>query len=195
MKTAIAYYRVSTERQRRSGLGIEAQRTAVSRFATAEGITVLAEYVEAKAERGLTRSTGVRTLPQLSLRPGVPDVRCWSPSSIGYRRTWRSLPDDGSAGHFIIAELGADAVPFMLHRYAALADKERQLISERTRAALAARKAQGARLGNTRNACEAAAGGRGIQAAEADSAAASIMPVVDAIQASAPLAGRTSRMR
>jgi len=44
---------------------------------------------------------------------------------------------------FIVAELGADADPFMLHIYAALAEKERALIAERTRAALAQRKAQG----------------------------------------------------
>jgi DNA invertase Pin-like site-specific DNA recombinase len=42
---------------------------------------------------------------------------------------------------FIVAELGADADPFMLHLYAALAEKERALISARTRAALAAKKA------------------------------------------------------
>jgi DNA invertase Pin-like site-specific DNA recombinase len=57
---------------------------------------------------------------------------------------------------FIVAELGADADPFMLHLYAALAEKERRLISERTRSALAARKAQGAQLGNRSNAAEAA---------------------------------------
>src|SRR4051812_48883204 len=44
---------------------------------------------------------------------------------------------------FIVAELGADADPFMLHIYAALAEKERALISDRTRAALAQKKAQG----------------------------------------------------
>jgi DNA invertase Pin-like site-specific DNA recombinase len=48
---------------------------------------------------------------------------------------------------FIVAELGADADPFMLHLYAALAEKERRLISQRTREALAVRKAQGIRLG------------------------------------------------
>ncbi len=37
---------------------------------------------------------------------------------------------------FVVAELGADADPFMLHLYAALAEKERRLVSERTRAAL-----------------------------------------------------------
>ena len=48
---------------------------------------------------------------------------------------------------FIVAELGADADPFMLHLYAALAEKERRLISQRTRDALAAKKAQGVKLG------------------------------------------------
>jgi DNA invertase Pin-like site-specific DNA recombinase len=48
---------------------------------------------------------------------------------------------------FIVAELGADADPFMLHIYAALAEKERRLISARTKAALQASKARGTRLG------------------------------------------------
>jgi DNA invertase Pin-like site-specific DNA recombinase len=48
---------------------------------------------------------------------------------------------------FIVAELGADADPFMLHLYAALAEKERAMISRRTKDALAARKAQGVKLG------------------------------------------------
>ena len=50
---------------------------------------------------------------------------------------------------FMVAELGRDADPFMLHLYAALAEKERRLISERTKAALAAKKASGVKLGNT----------------------------------------------
>ena len=49
---------------------------------------------------------------------------------------------------FIVAELGADADPFMLHLYAALAEKERRQISDRTRSALASRKLQGTKLGN-----------------------------------------------
>jgi DNA invertase Pin-like site-specific DNA recombinase len=51
---------------------------------------------------------------------------------------------------FIVAELGADADPFMLHLYAALAEKERRMISERTKAALAAAKARGKVLGGDR---------------------------------------------
>ena len=61
---------------------------------------------------------------------------------------------------FIVAELGADADPFMLHLYAALAEKERRQISERTRAALASRKMQGTKLGNPTNTRQAAAAGR-----------------------------------
>jgi DNA invertase Pin-like site-specific DNA recombinase len=52
---------------------------------------------------------------------------------------------------FIVAELGPDADPFMLHVYAALAEKERALISARTKAALQAKKATGAKLGNRTN--------------------------------------------
>jgi DNA invertase Pin-like site-specific DNA recombinase len=48
---------------------------------------------------------------------------------------------------FIVAELGADADSFMLHLYAALAEKERAMISRRTRDALAAAKARGVKLG------------------------------------------------
>lgn len=60
---------------------------------------------------------------------------------------------------FIVADLGADADPFMLHIYAALAEKERALISERTRAALARKKAAGALLGNRTNLAVACAMG------------------------------------
>ena len=86
---------------------------------------------------------------------------------------------------FIVAELGADADPFMLHLYAALAEKERRLISERTRAALAARKAQGARLGQsdaTRARQRRWAGRR--SAEDADAFAANVLPIIESLRAS-----------
>src|SRR5215207_7704675 len=129
MSNVIAYYRVSTDRQRRSGLGIEAQRAAVHRFAEAEGLEVLSEYVETETGKG------------------------------------------------------ADADPFMLHLYAALAEKERRLIAERTRLALAAKKATGARLGNPRNLNEAGARGRRTLASEADRLAANVLPIVQELRA------------
>ncbi|WP_192364911.1 recombinase family protein, partial [Mesorhizobium mediterraneum] len=52
MPTAVAYYRVSTQRQGRSGLGIEAQRAAVARFAEAEGMILLQEFTEIETGKG-----------------------------------------------------------------------------------------------------------------------------------------------
>jgi DNA invertase Pin-like site-specific DNA recombinase len=82
---------------------------------------------------------------------------------------------------FIVAELGMGVDPFMLHIYAALAEKERALISERTKAALKAAKARGTRLGNPRLA-EAAARGVASSKAAADQFAANILPVIREIQ-------------
>ena len=84
---------------------------------------------------------------------------------------------------FIVAELGADADPFMLHIYAALAEKERALIAERTRLALAQRKAQGARLGNRTNLAEAQARAHEANRATAEAFAANVLPIVRQIQA------------
>jgi len=82
-----------------------------------------------------------------------------------------------------VAELGADADLFMLHVYAALAEKERAMISDRTRAALAAKKAQGATLGNRSNLGEAQALGVSAIQAAADAFAANVLPVVRQLQA------------
>jgi DNA invertase Pin-like site-specific DNA recombinase len=84
---------------------------------------------------------------------------------------------------FIVAELGADADPFMLRLYAALAEKERALISTRTRAALQAAKARSVRLGNRVNLDEARQRGRAVQAARAAQHARNLLPVVREVQA------------
>ncbi|WP_353843466.1 recombinase family protein [Mesorhizobium sp.] len=85
---------------------------------------------------------------------------------------------------FIVAELGADADPFMLHLYAALAEKERRLLSERTKAALAFRKTTGMKLGNPTNTAVAAARGRKISIREADRFAQTVLPIIASIQQS-----------
>ena len=89
---------------------------------------------------------------------------------------------------FIVAELGADCDPFMLHIYAALAEKERNLIGERTRAALARKKAQGALLGNRTNLPAATAKAAKSNRRIAAGFAANVLPVMQQIQA----AGATS---
>jgi DNA invertase Pin-like site-specific DNA recombinase len=78
---------------------------------------------------------------------------------------------------FLVAELGPDVDPFVLHLYAALAEKERALISQRTKAALKAAKARGVRLGNPQIAKAQAVGNARVKA-EADRFAANVLPVI-----------------
>jgi hypothetical protein len=75
----------------------------------------------------------------------------------------------------------------MLHLYAALAEKERRLIGERTKAALAAKRAAGAILGNPRNLDHAGCLGRAALARAADEFASSLIPVVRVIRVTGAL--------
>ena len=84
---------------------------------------------------------------------------------------------------FVVAELGADADPFMLHLYAAFAERERRLISERTKAALAAKKAQGAQLGNRTNLAEVGARGHATMTRQADRFASNVRPIIESVRA------------
>jgi len=183
MQQAIAYYRVSTARQGRSGLGIEAQRAAVTRFAEAEGFTPIAEFVEVETGKG---ADALDRRPQLAAALATARTKRCPVIVAKLDRLSRDVAFVSALMAqrvpFIVAELGIDADPFMSHLYAALAEKERRLISERTRSALAARKAQGVRLGNPRNAREAASAGRDAQKTNAAKFAANTMPMIDAIR-------------
>ena len=83
---------------------------------------------------------------------------------------------------FIVAELGVDTDPFLLHIYAALAEKERALISARTKDALAAAKALRVRLGNRTNLAEATRRSADVRSASAARHAANVLPVIDEIR-------------
>jgi DNA invertase Pin-like site-specific DNA recombinase len=84
---------------------------------------------------------------------------------------------------FLVAELGPDVEPFVLHLYAALAEKERALISGRTRSALVAAKAKGVKLGNPKIEVAQAAAVGAVQA-EADRAASNVLPIIAEIRKS-----------
>ena len=71
----------------------------------------------------------------------------------------------------------------MLHLYAALAEKERSLISQRTKAALSAKKAAGASLGNRTNLAEASVRGAAANAVLADRFAINVLPIVQHVRA------------
>jgi DNA invertase Pin-like site-specific DNA recombinase len=183
---AVAYYRVSTERQGRSGLGLEAQREAVERFAVAEGLEILQAFVEVETGAGSDTDRTQRPVLDQAIA-----AACKAGCTVVVAKLDRLSRDVHFISGlmvqqvpFVVAELGADTDPFVLHLYAALAEKERALISARTKAALAAKKAQGVLLGNRTNLAEASAKGNASLKAKADQFAANVLPVVDSIKAS-----------
>src|SRR6202048_433241 len=142
MERAVAYLRVSTQQQQRSGLGIEAQRAAIERFVAAESLTLIEEYAEFETGKG---ADALDRRPQLAAALAAAKA---SKCSVVVAKLDRLSRDVAFVAGlmaqrvpFIVAELGRDADPFMLHLYAALAEKERRLIAERTKAALAAKRA------------------------------------------------------
>jgi len=150
MKSAVAYIRVSTHRQGKSGLGLEAQQAALTRFAEAEGFSLVETFQEVETANG---DDALERRPQLAA--AIKAARK-AKAPIVVAKLCRLSRDvhfvSGLMAHkvpFIVKELGADADPFMLHIYAALAEKERRLISQRTREALQVAKANGKKLGGT----------------------------------------------
>jgi DNA invertase Pin-like site-specific DNA recombinase len=179
-KPIIAYLRVSTNEQGKSGLGIEAQRAAIVRFAESEGFAIVGEHVEVETGKGavtLDRRPELMAALAAAKRHG-------RTTPVVVSKLDRLSRDvhfiSGLMAHktpFLVAELGADVDPFLLHLYAALAEKERALISQRTKAALRAAKARGVVLGNPNVRANTEAT-RIAKAAQADAFALWVAPVI-----------------
>jgi DNA invertase Pin-like site-specific DNA recombinase len=148
MKTAIAYTRVSTGKQGRSGLGLEAQQAALARFAEAEGYQLIQTFQEIETGKG---ADALERRPQLAAALKLAKKHKAPVIVAKLDRLSRDVHFiSGLMSHktpFIVTELGSNVDPFMLHIHAAVAEQERRRISERTKDALAAKKAQGVKLG------------------------------------------------
>jgi DNA invertase Pin-like site-specific DNA recombinase len=152
MKKIVAYLRVSTDRQGKSGLGLEAQRAKLETFAKLESLEIVQEFVEIETGKG---ADALDARPQLKAAIEAAQREHGAPIAVAkLDRLSRDVHFiSGLMSQkipFIVAELGPNVDPFMLHIYAALAEKERGMIAERTRAALGAAKQRGVRLGNPR---------------------------------------------
>lgn len=148
MSAAIGYLRVSTKEQGRSGLSLEAQRHEIEAFGLRQGFAVSSWHQDIQTGAGADA---------LLMRPGLATALTEAKAAhcplIVSRLDRLSRNVHFITGlmehrvHFIVAQLGKDRDDFTLHIWACLAEQERKLISERTKAGLAAAKAKGKRLG------------------------------------------------
>lgn len=181
MKQAVLYRRVSTREQGKSGLGLDAQSDAINRFCQAEGFEIVDAYQDtASGKDDLTMRPGLAGALDRARRLKCPVIvskldRLSRDVAFISGLMARGVP-------FIVAELGADTDPFILHLFAALSEKERALISQRTKAALAAKKAQGFRLGNRTNLAVAQARGAAANVAAADAFAVKVWSLIRSLR-------------
>lgn len=148
-KHFVAYYRVSTQQQGRSGLGLDAQRAAVAAFVDDGGWEHVAEFEERESGKGanaLDRRPQLRAALELCKRKRATLVIA---KLDRLARNVHFVTGLIEAGVEFVAVDMPTATKAMLQIFAVMAEHERDQISARTKAALAAAKARGVRLGTT----------------------------------------------
>lgn len=184
-RSLVAYVRVSTDRQGKSGLGLEAQRALIASFAQANGFELIEEFEEIQTGKG---ADALERRPQLAAALAAARKRRCAVIVAKLDRLSRDVAFiSGLMAQrvpFLVAELGEGVDPFVLHLYAALAEKERALISARTKAALGSLKAKGVQLGNRTNLAVASAKGAATNKREAQIFAENVQPIIASIKAS-----------
>lgn len=143
-KTFIAYLRVSTARQGDSGLGLEAQRSTVEAFAKAQGGQIVTEYVEVESGKRSDRPELAKAL-QVA-RKAKATLLIAKLDRLARNVAFIATMMD--AGVDFVACDQPFASRLTLHILAAVAEDEARRISERTKAALAAARARGTKLGS-----------------------------------------------
>jgi len=174
----VAYLRVSTDRQGKSGLGLEAQRKAVADHVAGKG-EITAEYVEVESGKKNDRPQLARALAEARRIGAVLLIA----KLDRLARNVAFIANLLEAGVEIAAADMPEANRFLLHVMAAVAEHEGRAISDRTRAALAAAKARGVALGwsmpgRAGEQRHAARKGAARNALKADQHAANVMPMV-----------------
>jgi DNA invertase Pin-like site-specific DNA recombinase len=143
MPSYVSYLRVSTQRQGRSGLGIEAQRAAVDQFVHEQGGTLIEEHIEVESGSLKKRPVLVQSIAQA--RKHRATLLIAKLDRLARNVAFVSSLMEG--GVEFVAVDAPYANRLMIHILAAFAEHERSLISDRTKAALAAAKKRGVRLG------------------------------------------------
>jgi DNA invertase Pin-like site-specific DNA recombinase len=194
--TFISYLRVSTDQQGRSGLGLEAQRAAVAAYVAGAHGTVIAEYEEVESGSRDDRPQLALALAACRARHGVLVIA--KLDRLARNAAFLlAIVDGAGAGGIVfcdLPEVPAGAVgKFFITLMAAVAELERGLISQRTKAALAAAKARGVKLGGPNmgrgfNTAMSRAGHQA-QAARAARHAADVLPYIAAARQAGAVTG------
>ncbi|NHN84170.1 resolvase [Acetobacter musti] len=142
----VTYFRVSTARQGASGLGIEAQQAAVAAYVTQSGGRVLAEFTEIESGKNNERPKLTEAMERCRLTGAVLLIAKLDRLS---RDAHFLLGLEKAGVEFIAADM-PNANRLTVGIMALVADQERRMISERTKAALSAAKARGVKLGGYR---------------------------------------------
>ena len=173
----IAYFRVSTDKQGRSGLGLQAQRKAVLDYLDGGRWSLVDEFVEIESGKHNER-------PQLTAALAACRKHKAKLVIAKLDRLSRNLAFIAAlmeSGVEFVAVDNPHATKLTVHILAAVAEHEREMISERTKAALRAAKARGTRLGNPELA-KAAKRGTAAVKANARQFAANVLPIIEEIE-------------
>jgi len=178
----VGYLRVSTDKQGRSGLGLEAQRAAVVRHAAVSGGSIIGEHVEVESGRKKDRPQLAAALADCRARRAVlviAKLDCLA-------RNVHFVAGLMESGLEFIASDMPTLNRLTVHILAAVAEEQARMISARTKAALAAAKARGVRLGNPHllTRCPVLAGrAREMQQAEARRRTKAVLPYLEQARA------------
>ncbi|MDO9714396.1 recombinase family protein [Paracraurococcus lichenis] len=185
----IAYHRVSTDRQGRSGLGLEAQRDAVQRHVAGAGGAILASFTEVESGKRNDRPELAKALAACRAQRATLVIAKLDRLARNARFLLSIVEGSGEGGVIFCDLPTVPAGPvrkFLITQMAAVAELEAGLIAQRTKAALAAAKARGVKLGNptlragTPDAARAAAAAKSEQAT---ACAVDLAPILAEIRA------------
>jgi DNA invertase Pin-like site-specific DNA recombinase len=183
----VAYYRVSTNKQGRSGLGLEAQRETVRGFLNGGDWQLVGEFEEWESGRSSDRPALAQALARCRLMKATLIVANVSRLTRSVAFLSRLLEAGVDVRFCDLPQIEGPTGRFMLQQMAAVAELEAGLIGDRTKKALAAAKANGVKLGNPRNLQNAEVGrvnGRAARTKSAKGRAADLAPIIADLQAS-----------